>query len=729
MPATPPLIGTVRVNMRQVLVRAVAVGLLACVLVGVPFLVYIRGEVARAHERTVARERHSVGIAASIINKTVQSIVSDLRYLSGQNELRELLADDTPSLRAWLAQEYAAFLTQKPRYDQVRWIGADGWEKVRVRREGDRIVTFGADHLQNVQERYYFNETMRLAAGQIYVSALELNVDQGRVEEPHKPTLRVALPLFHPDGRRAGILLVNYLATPLLDELRTLIRGKDSNLWLLNSDGYWLLSTEREDEWAFMFPEKQDRSLAVRDPDGWQRLSREHSGHFKTGNSLLTFRRVYPLLHDDSPTPAASGRSTPALADDYYWTVATQLPQTLLEAEISGIARNLPLIYAAFALVAFAVATRLAYHTFRTRAVGTFVQHVLDNVPALVAYVDETEHYRYNNRQYEPMTGLPANALAGQHVSVVLGEAGYQTALPNIRAVLAGKPVSFEARISFVRCGQRDVAVAYVPDTATDGKVRGYIAVMNDITPLKAAERREHERQCEAAHVTRLASVSELASQIAHEVNQPVTAIITYCAAAQHNVHADSPANTRLRGLITAISDEAQRVSTIIRQLRDFVRKGEIAFVPVDLNEIVGNSLQLVAGEAAAHEVEIVTDLATGPLGVKADPVLLSLAVFNLVRNAVEALAGTAVGPRRVTVATRRIRDTVEARVTDTGPGLPPEVAARLFESFVTTKSQGLGMGLSITRTICEAHGGRVQHSPAPGGGCTFTLAIPGGDS
>jgi signal transduction histidine kinase len=170
-------------------------------------------------------------------------------------------------------------------------------------------------------------------------------------------------------------------------------------------------------------------------------------------------------------------------------------------------------------------------------------------------------------------------------------------------------------------------------------------------------------------------------------------------------------------------------VSAVIRRLRDFVRKGEIAFVATDLNEIVTDSLRLVAGEAVSQRVQVVEQLATEPLRVMADSVLVSQAILNLVRNAIEAETASATDQRRVLVETKRSGRGVEVSVTDTGPGLSPEVAPRLFEAFVTTKPNGLGMGLSIARSIIEAHGGQLRYSEAPGGGCTFTLTLPGIDT
>ena len=718
---------TVHVPPTQVLVRALFVGLVASALIGVPFVLRYSNEVKAAQRDALIDGRHHVELGSRIMAQTLQAVVSDLRYLSDQTELKEALADDTAPRRVRLAEEHAAFLRQKPEYDQVRWIGADGWEKVRVHRAATGVEIAPPDQLQNKTGRYYFDATMKLEAGQIYVSALDLNVERNRVEEPRKPTLRVAVPLFALDGRRAGILIVNFLAGPMLAELRALTPPGGSNIWLLNAEGFWLLGPGDDVEWAFMYPDRVDRSLAVREPDVWRRLSTEIQGDIDTAIGLLTFERFYPLRPGGGA--ATRARTLATSAADAYWILAAYLPRAALGAHSRELAQQLLVAYALMAGLAFSAAAGLAYLSFRNRALSQLVSHVVDHVPALVSYVDAGERYRFTNRHYETLFGTPRAQLVNRSVRDLLGEPAYATALPHIRTALAGAPVSFEAAIEYSKAGRRDVSVTYTPDVAPGGRVRGFIAVVNDITAQKAAERREREHMREAAHATRLASVGELATQIAHEVNQPITAMVTYCAAAQHNVLAESPNNTRLISLIGAIADEAKRVSTIIRRLRDFVRKGEIAFVATDLNEIVTDSLRLVAGEAVSQHVQVVEQLATEPLRVMADPVLVSQAILNLVRNAIEAATTSAAGRREVRVATRRTGHAAEVSVTDTGPGLSPEVVPRLFEAFVTTKPRGLGMGLSIARSIIEAHGGQLRHADAPGGGCIFALTLPGLDS
>ena len=727
--STSTLTRTLHLDRRQVITRALAIGFAACFLLALPFVFYYDSEVQRLQDSAAAGAAHTVELASQLSTQTLQSVVSDLRYLSHQNEIRELLKDASAAHVARLAEEYAIFLRQKPAYDQVRVIATDGMEVVRVdRREGQAAIT-PPEQLQNKAARYYFKETMALGPTDIYVSPLDLNVDQGRVEEPIKPTLRAAIPLFDSSGRRAGILSLSFLAGRLITQLRALTRPGETELWLLNADGYWLMGANAADEWAFMYPERVDRSMAVRDPALWQRLSQEPSGSIRHPDGLLAFARIYPLLAgQDQGTPPVA-LPAPASAGDYYWITVARVPATLLESQSKDLARNLLLAYAALSLLAFGLATALAFVSLRSKALSLFVQHVLDQVPVLVAYVDADERYRYNNRYYETTFGLRRRDLSGKTIRSVLGDAAYEQLRPYVATALSGRTVSFESTMDYAVAGRRNVSATYMPDVGEDGRIWGFVAVVSDVTELKAAERRYREQMLEIAHATRLASVGELATQIAHEVNQPLTAIVTYCAAAQRHLRQEPVDGARLAGLIASIADEAKRVSDVIRRLRAFIRKGEISFAAVDVNEVVVDTIRLISADARAKKVALHEALASGPLTVMADPVLLSQAILNLVRNAVDAVAAGHGPDCLVIVATERKDAVVELSVRDTGPGLPPEVAAQLFTSFVTTKEGGLGMGLAIARSIVEAHGGQVRHTNAPGGGALFLIHLPGVDT
>lgn len=267
--------------------------------------------------------------------------------------------------------------------------------------------------------------------------------------------------------------------------------------------------------------------------------------------------------------------------------------------------------------------------------------------------------------------------------------------------------------------------MSYVPDLGSGGEVAGLFVVVSDVTRLKEAERRARERMLEVAHAARLASVGEMATQIAHEVNQPLTAIVTYCAALQRSLESGSPDPSRLREWVSAIGDDATRVSEIIRRLREFVRRGELTRVPVDLGEVVEEVAGMVRSEARRQGIAVAVEgLPTLP-AVLADRVLIAQAVLNLLRNAVDAVSGEPPERRRVRIRVAPAGERVEVTVADSGPGISPELGGKLFESFVSTKADGLGMGLPITRSIVEAHGGEVRYGAAAEGGTVFSFSLP----
>jgi PAS domain S-box-containing protein len=386
---------------------------------------------------------------------------------------------------------------------------------------------------------------------------------------------------------------------------------------------------------------------------------------------------------------------------------------------------NVALTFAALALLSLLAAGWLAYLSARGRALARVMGNVLDNVPDLISYVDAGQRYRFSNRAYHRMFGLTPAAIYGRSVRDLLGEAAYAVVRPQLERALAGDPVSFESHIDYSRAGPRDVSVSYVPDRGPGGEVAGLFVVVSDVTRLKEAERRERERMLELAHAARLASVGEMATQIAHEVNQPLTAIVTYCAALERGLETGSADPARLREWVGAIGDEARRVSEIVRRLREFVRRGEMALVPLDLGQVLQEVVGMVRPEARRQAVTIDVDSAPGLPAVLADRILVAQAILNLLRNAVDAVVGEPPERRRVSLRTATVSDGVEVTVADSGPGVSPEVGGKLFESFVSTKPHGLGMGLPISRSIVEAHGGQLRYGPAPGGGTVFSFRLP----
>jgi len=250
-----------------------------------------------------------------------------------------------------------------------------------------------------------------------------------------------------------------------------------------------------------------------------------------------------------------------------------------------------------------------------------------------------------------------------------------------------------------------------------------FTGFVRDLTDRQEAERRIEDLQSELLHASRLSVMGQMASTMAHELNQPLTAVTNYLEAARHLLSAGAAAPEQIGELMEKAVVQAQRAGEVIRQLRQFVSKGETERRVQSLNQLVEEALALGLVGARPSGVRVTLELDHALPAVMVDPVQIQQVVLNLVRNAIEAME--TVTRRELTIATYISGDEIEASVADTGPGIAPELADRLFQPFVTTKKTGMGLGLSICREIVEAHHGHLTAAARDTGGTVFRLTLP----
>ena len=233
------------------------------------------------------------------------------------------------------------------------------------------------------------------------------------------------------------------------------------------------------------------------------------------------------------------------------------------------------------------------------------------------------------------------------------------------------------------------------------------------------------ERQAELARVSRIMTVGEMGVSIAHEVNQPLMAVVLNSDACLQWLQASPPNLEEARKAVGRIIDEGARAGDIVRRIRALAKKTSPNRVKVDLNELASEAAALLEREIARHRIVLRTDLAKGLPPVKGDRVQLQQVIFNLAMNAIEAMSGEAAGPRELRIRSEaQGAGEVAITVADSGPGLPEGDLEQLFTVFFTTKQDGLGIGLSISRTIIEAHGGRLWAANS-GRGAVFQFRLP----
>lgn len=271
-----------------------------------------------------------------------------------------------------------------------------------------------------------------------------------------------------------------------------------------------------------------------------------------------------------------------------------------------------------------------------------------------------------------------------------------------------------------------DVLLSAVSDRDEAGQNMHSLAIIVDVTDRNRAVESARKHQEELALMARRNTVGELASGLAHDINQPLTAISNYAQCCVMKLSGGDVDAKHLGGVLTQITQQCDRAAQIIRRLRHFVSKGELRCSKADMNHLVCEAIVLLQPQAKSDRIEIQLDLFDQDLVVEVDEIQIQQAIFNIATNAVEAMADRDLETRRLIVRTARSNNQmVQVTLEDTGPGLSDDVAKHMFDSFYSTKSNGMGMGLAISRSIVESHGGKITVESNEREGSVFQFRLP----
>lgn len=356
------------------------------------------------------------------------------------------------------------------------------------------------------------------------------------------------------------------------------------------------------------------------------------------------------------------------------------------------------------------------------------LRSILDTVPDAMVVIDEQARIKSFSAAAVRQFGYAPDEIAGRNVSLLMPEP-YRT---QHDAYMARYLATGERRIigiGRVVVGQRKDGSTFPMELSVgemrSGGERYFTGFIRDLTERKQTETRLQELQSELVHMSRFTALGEMASTLAHEINQPLTAIASYLKGCRRILGRMQGAEVpMLSDAVNQAAEQALRAGQVIRHLREFVARGESERHIEGLPKLIEEASALALVGAKEKGVRVRFDLDPDAPLVLADRIQVQQVLLNLIRNAIEAMHET---PRReLVVATKALAadGLVEVSVADTGSGIDPEVAAQLFQPFVTTKANGMGVGLSICRTIVEAHGGKILAEPGPAGGTTFRFTL-----
>ncbi|HUO00039.1 MAG TPA: PAS domain S-box protein [Bradyrhizobium sp.] len=383
--------------------------------------------------------------------------------------------------------------------------------------------------------------------------------------------------------------------------------------------------------------------------------------------------------------------------------------------------------FVALGLVLSFAGDRLLHESERSRHRQAQLESILDTVPEAMIMIDDHGIMRSFSTTAERLFGWSANEVLGRNVSVLMPTPYRQ----EHDGYLHRYQTTGERRIigiGRIVVGERKDGSTFPMELAVGeakvGSERFFIGFIRDLTERRAQERRLQELQSELVHVSRLTAMGEMASSLAHELNQPLSAITNYLRGAATLLKAGQIDKLRIGEALDRSAVQALRAGDIIKRLREFVAKGETQHALENPAVLLEEAAALALVGAKEHGVRVSLRCDPDLPDVLVDKIQIQQVALNLIRNAVEAMESA--NRRELTISvTSQKKDMALFSVADTGSGIAPDIAQQLFQPFVTSKANGMGVGLSICRTIIEGHGGSISAKPNDGGGTIFEFTLP----
>lgn len=347
-----------------------------------------------------------------------------------------------------------------------------------------------------------------------------------------------------------------------------------------------------------------------------------------------------------------------------------------------------------------------------------------DSFPGAVAYIDGDGRHVFGNSAYTQWFGA-GDGIEGVPMIELFGATAYASLRPFVAAALAGRSVTFETPLPHPELGQKAVRISYVPQLGEDGKGIGFFSLIRQLAENNHAAPDHPGSEVELFYVHRVATMGDMVTSLAHDLNQPLGAITSYVGGLTRMLYAGVEKD-EVVPILHKIAEQAKCAADIVRGVREFIDRSTGQHAPVDMNQLLHKAVSLTEGRARQIGAHVHLQMAPRLCPVSGEAVQLEQVLINLITNALEAMESTAPDARKLTLrSTSRGIDYVELAVCDTGEGIPTDRLGRIFEAFHTTKREGMGMGLSISRAIVETHGGRLWAESGAGRGACFFVRLP----
>ncbi len=706
---------------------------------------YLYADASRMRQSIERDEEHLVNLLGSQVQDSLARVHGDVRYLAAQEILFDFLQGNR-GVAETLAQEYARFAAQRKLYDQIRILDPSGMELLRVNHRDGATSIVPAEELADKSDRYYVRAARAMPTGEIYVSAFDLNVEDGEIEMPYRPVIRFVAAIDESSGRRIGFLVFNYDGRRVLDTFRRTSMSSPGDIWLLNSDGYWLSNPSRSEEWGFMFENPETHTLAARQPDVWDAINGADETRIDVNDDLVTRVKVCGVSGCGPESSSGAPRFVlPYDAPDLPWVVVSRVPA----AAASGLGLVSPSIgiLAVFigvlllvGIIAGLTAWRMSQAVESLRSKEQQLRNseerfriLLEAAPDAIIISDAKGRIILSNERASTYFGYSREVLMTMSVEDLVPP-GARVRHKAHRSEYMKHPDTRVLRPMMDMHGIRSdgstfpVEVSLAPARTGEGTV--VISVVRDHSKQRELETQFRQSQ-------KLEAIGQLTGGMAHDFNNLLGVIIGNLELLNRHLQDNEEALKR----VNTAYRSAQRGADLTRRMLAVARRQSLRPQPVCVNEIVEEILGILP-RTLGPDIDLKTHLDEDLPAVMVDPSEMENALLNLAINARDAMPGGG----RLYIRTEQVElnedytpvfngeikagQYVRICISDNGSGMAPDVLQRVFEPFFTTKEhgKGSGLGLAMIYGFIKQSRGNVRIYSEPGEGTTVNIYLPSTD-
>ena len=703
-----------------------------------------------------------------IINKNFNTIISDLIFISKNQALQEFL--DKENKIGPIIKDLLAFSHSKRLYEQIRFMDNKGMEVVRINFNRGKPKVVPKTDLQSKAQRYYFDKTMNLNKEEVFVSPFDLNMEHGEIEKPLMPIIRFGTPVFDRQGKKRGIILLNFTGNNLLKDFENISVPSFGEVMFLNSDGYWLKSPNDEDEWGFMIDGRKNKKFSNIYPDVWKITFKMLHGQLHTSKGMFTFLNVYPLLDCIACRQSEISSNSIAIDDEdqftskkYYWKIVSRIKPKELAFQSRDYLNKLNIVnivlFVLFVPVSLLISRTIILKKMSEEKLRKYRENLEEIVKKrtfklrkeilqrksleveqnrLITAIEQADEtimiadingtLQYVNPSFERVTGYKKEEVIGKNLRIIQSGKHDKAFYKKLWNTITQGNVWYGHFIN----KKKDGTLFHEQATITPiydkfGKIINYVGVKRDITREVMLEKQINKRQ-------KLEAIGTLASGIAHDFNNILTHIIGCTELAIGDLPSGSSVHDCLKGALKS----ANHATDLVKQILTFSRQTEQERKPLQLHLIVKETLKLLRSVLPAT-IEIRQSINVNSDIILADPTQMHQIIINLCSNAEHAMREkggilevtlkeivvdaefAATRPRLMPMSYLRLS------ISDTGCGMDKATMNKIFDPFYTTKdtNEGTGLGLAIVHGIVKNHDGTITVYSEPDKGTIFNVYLP----